>query len=1160
MLDQPAKVAAVIATKNRHRLLRERSIPSLLAQTRAPDIVLVVDDSDASIRQANAAFVESLAIPGCEVAYLGNTRTPGASGSWNTAIDRLVGMARDPKRMYVAILDDDDSWSPTYIETCVTTACNDEFDLVAADIRRIESSDRDPILIKAPTHLLADDFLTHNPGIQGSNLFVRLSVLLAAGGFDEALPSTTDRDLCIRIADLGAIRYSRIPHALIDHFAESDRTRLSIRGSQSKLDGLTAFWRKYSGRMTSAQQAAFAARGAALFAWAPPAELPLSRADSEPQKQTIILGLVADNAHPRATHAVTRELARWRDDSLIGLDVVLLEQGVPHGSSNLIESAATALRGSGAGCFTIPLTRQAEDAANGLLPESPAFRERVSSELRRKMLGLYCSRVTEGRVGAEVWIAEETTDIHEPLSGKSVREVLTSLHATPIAASNHPRVRTDSPDVAAIDQWLHRERLLSAEHRIRCRFMLESVRLLGSGSEAVVFTDGRTVYKCIDYWKTRMPSHQVQFLREQIGRWEGVPGLYALREVLDDGLRAILTYDFEESSPYLGGHEADIVALLNGCRSAGIACNNIHPKNLVVTASGVKLIDYGSDIRPWSPLGFEHMTRRAFLSCRHASHPDLSALMRRSLKETDFPELAGYAEFRQKFDTDPICMGGRRPTQSVTVPPPEVAPFHLHVGVITSDPAQLRPLLASLKAIQTAPCLSGLTVIVLENGCSQTSLAETVDAARAKGLRIAVVDEAQQRRDSAQGSFGAALRARPSGQVGIAHARTMIQRYLGAMMAAEPGSIGWLLDDDMRLDDRARAYLAWLPSLRREGVDVVIGAYEGSSPNPPLNGLRVHLVDLLHNLLWLRNQPANSILPDRSTENSALRSRFPDYYYDLSRKHTAHLEMPHWLEPCFSGETVREARSRLLADAAGLLGGVPITRPLVAATPTNPVAAAKDSVNRGGTTFILNHLALATTPNLTTTVRGHEARRSDMFWAIVNRHYRGMTIKAVGFPVLHLDRRSTTPHLSVDKVQAEIIGSTLYAGVVDFLRSRPLHGLDFSSQDLDAICKLADDHLELRWRMLEQSLHRIIGIRESLRHATRGDELRELLQHLDEWFTSTTIARLRADTGVHTCQATRDFLSSWRAVADNFGSASVKIGAIHAQLYGVSKCAMGSDT
>lgn len=111
---------------------------------------------------------------------------------------------------------------------------------------------------------------------------------------------------------------------------------------------------------------------------------------------------------------------------------------------------------------------------------------------------------------------------------------------------------------------------------------------------------------------------------------------------------------------------------------------------------------------------------------------------------------------------------------------------------------------------------------------------------------------------------------------------------------------------------------------------MLFGAYEGSSPNPPLNGLRGQLVDIFHNLMWLRQLPAEARLPDRSAENAAVRRSFPDYYYDLSRKHTAHLEMPHWLEPVVDGETVAEAYARLIAGALGILSGIPLTRPIIA--------------------------------------------------------------------------------------------------------------------------------------------------------------------------------------------------------------------------------------
>jgi hypothetical protein len=423
-----------------------------------------------------------------------------------------------------------------------------------------------------------------------------------------------------------------------------------------------------------------------------------------------------------------------------------------------------------------------------------------------------------------------------------------------------------------------------------------------------------------------------------------------------------------------------------------------------------------------------------------------------------------------------------------------------------------------------------------------------VREARRAGLHVAVIDEARQRLDAATGGFGAALRDRPQGQVGIAMARTMLQRYLGGVLAADTGSIGWILDDDMRVDPRAEAFLAWLPAFREQGTDVLIGACEGSSPNPPLSGLRVHLVDLLHNLHWLRNLPEGMVLPDRTAENDSLRAEFPDYYYDLSRKHTGHLEMPHWLEPAAPGETVREAYARLLNGAVGLLNGDPLTRPIIASPLSDPLESAKDSVNRGGCTFILNHRALSETPNSIVTIRGREARRSDMVWAIVNRHYRRMRIQAVAFPIHHVGRVNVAPTLNFEKVQGEIVGSTLYAGLTEFLRARPHHHLDFSREETDEVCGLANSHLARRWRMVEQSFDRIAGLREALRCLARPGELCELVGYLDEWFTPDSFGRLRSGVTSHERGTVWDFLGSLRSVADDYAGASVEVDFVLAQV------------
>ncbi len=58
----------------------------------------------------------------------------------------------------------------------------------------------------------------------------------------------------------------------------------------------------------------------------------------------------------------------------------------------------------------------------------------------------------------------------------------------------------------------------------------------------------------------------------------------------------------------------------------------------------------------------------------------------------------------------------------------------------------------------------------------------------------------------------------------------------------------------------------------------------------------------------------------------------------------------------------------------------------------------------GGNTFILNSRSLTDTPNIGVTMGGFTAGRSDMIWSIINKYYRGMSIKSTPFPVIHSGR------------------------------------------------------------------------------------------------------------------------------------------------------------
>ena len=170
-------IAAVVATHNRPELLGQHALASIALQTRQPDYLVVVDDSNLDTRRTNFEIAAHLDLPGVQIIYLENRRTPGASGAWNTALARL--QSTDPAA-FVAILDDDDAWDATYLEQCEKAVLEEDLDMVAAGLVFRRSPDQPGIPLNLPKHLNVHDFLVRNPGIQGSNLFGASSY--AAGG------------------------------------------------------------------------------------------------------------------------------------------------------------------------------------------------------------------------------------------------------------------------------------------------------------------------------------------------------------------------------------------------------------------------------------------------------------------------------------------------------------------------------------------------------------------------------------------------------------------------------------------------------------------------------------------------------------------------------------------------------------------------------------------------------------------------------------------------------------------------------------------------------------------------------------------------------------------------------------------------------------------
>ena len=262
-VEQTSNILVIIPTKNRPNKLK-RALESISEQVRKPSKVIVISDCSSLEEIRSTEIVENLknSLP---LEYIRNSHVKNLSGALNTGIEYFISTGGDPERTFLAILDDDDWWERTYLSNVSDFAMETDSDWIVSGIVRHDEKSGQKIRQTIPERISISDFLVGNPNIQGSNLFVRLSKIIEAGMFDETLPSTTDRDICIRLLRLSGIRYEVLMNHLTHHDASLDNTRLSTPFSNVKKAGLEAFYRKYQSIMTGEQMELFKERAQKLF-------------------------------------------------------------------------------------------------------------------------------------------------------------------------------------------------------------------------------------------------------------------------------------------------------------------------------------------------------------------------------------------------------------------------------------------------------------------------------------------------------------------------------------------------------------------------------------------------------------------------------------------------------------------------------------------------------------------------------------------------------------------------------------------------------------------------------------------------------------------------------------------------------------------------------
>lgn len=237
-------VTVVIPTRGRPATLL-RAIRSVHAQTSGPlEIGVVIDGPDA----ATEAALAPLEGPLLRVVRLPDSGGPGRA--------RNVGAAAG-RAHWVAFLDDDDEWLPTYLATAVARVAAERLDLLCTDLLYRYDDERGERPGKnAPDGLDVQFFLTRNPGLIGSNLIITTASYAAIGGFDESLQTSEDMDFGIRLSLRGGFRYAPLRERLVRHH-QHGRPRLCTRRGDAMRAGVARFFALHGARMSAAQREQF---------------------------------------------------------------------------------------------------------------------------------------------------------------------------------------------------------------------------------------------------------------------------------------------------------------------------------------------------------------------------------------------------------------------------------------------------------------------------------------------------------------------------------------------------------------------------------------------------------------------------------------------------------------------------------------------------------------------------------------------------------------------------------------------------------------------------------------------------------------------------------------------------------------------------------------
>ncbi|MHA2374459.1 MAG: class I SAM-dependent methyltransferase, partial [Candidatus Thorarchaeota archaeon] len=400
-------------------------------------------------------------------------------------------------------------------------------------------------------------------------------------------------------------------------------------------------------------------------------------------------------------------------------------------------------------------------------------------------------------------------------------------------------------------------------------------------------------------------------------------------------------------------------------------------------------------------------------------------------------------------------------------------------------------------------------VVIIDNCDDASRLSEVLSTTKYSQLNIAAYSKAEIDSELESSSFGENL-SKSAFKTSIAGGRSVLHHYLYRDALTIPGSVVWVLDDDMRLSylsndmkiGKISAPQIVSEVIRLKKVGAAIGALRitGTPPIPGISTLRTQLLDIYYNL----NKPPNS-LPlesDLAYYSWSILSKEREYFYDYSQSHYSHLEFPSWAN--FHGTN----------SLPNILQGKANTRPRVwPAEVDNKLGF----IPLGGSYLVLNPECLHEFPVVSPSISGIRGRRGDTFWGILNRYIRGRAINQCDLAIRQ-DRGSDSPHkFSLDHLFSDFVGSsfvrsmnTYYCTQEEFQGTLPARvRLSIGQDAVDAIVEQFRVHLEERRIQFLLNSYRIQGILNALKQLNAFKQnrfqTRELVGRFEPQFSTDQI-------------------------------------------------------